>query len=150
MTLHTHDDDADPIDKAIREAMDGGKFDNLAGMGKPFPKEDENPWEDPASWAAHRMLKAAGFSLPWIEERKDIEEQIDTARISLIRARRYYRDEPPGPLNDEHWAAAISTFRERGIDINKHIRTYNLKVPLVNLHMLVIDVEAEIGQVQDR
>jgi aryl-alcohol dehydrogenase-like predicted oxidoreductase len=37
-------------------------------------------------------------------------------------------------------------FRERAAEINKMIRSYNLKAPLVELHILVIDVEREIRQ----
>lgn len=142
-----HDDNSNPIDRAIRGAMEEGKFDNLAGKGKPFPKEDDNPWEDPSSWAANRMLKSAGFSLPWIEERKEIEQQIVSARASLIRSWRYCRDEPPGAFRDERWNKALDTFRRRGADINRQIRTYNLKTPLIETHIPVIDVEREIGQV---
>ncbi len=147
--MHTPDNEEDvsPIDRAIRGAMDEGKFDNLSGRGKPFPKEDDNPWEDPSAWAANRMLKSAGFSLPWIEERKEIEEQIVSARASLIRSWRYCRDEPPGPFRDERWEKALAAFRQRGEDINKQIRTYNLKTPLIETHIRVIDVEREIGQV---
>jgi hypothetical protein len=143
MTTNSQDDGFDPIDRAIRRAMDAGKFDNLKGQGKPFPTDD-NPWEDRESWAANRMLKSAGFSLPWIEERREIEEQIVMARASLIRSWRYHRDMPPGELNDEGWARALIGFRTRGIDINKQIRTYNLKTPILEMQLLVIDVEREI------
>ena len=62
MHVYNQDNEGSPIDRAIRQAMDDGKFDNLSGRGKPFPREDENPWEDEGSWAAHRLLKSAGFS----------------------------------------------------------------------------------------
>ena len=32
---------------------------------------------------AHRMLKDAGYSLPWIDERREIETDTDNTRRSL-------------------------------------------------------------------
>ena len=136
-------DHDDPIGKIIKQAMDDGKFDNLSGTGKPFPK-DENPYEDPADWAAHRVLKASGFSLPWIEERKDIEQCIVMARASLIRSWLYHRDNPQGPYNNERWKQAEETFREKMTEANKLIQSYNLKTPAAELHLFAVDIEAEI------
>lgn len=147
MQTEYHDDKAGPIDRLIRKAMDEGKFDNLAGSGQPFPKENDNPWEDPAKWAAYRMLKSAGFSLPWIEERKEIEDQIVAARASLIRSWRFWRDTPRDFSGDDRWQIAVEVFRERAAEINKLIRSFNLKAPMAELHILVVDVEREIGRV---
>src|SRR5690349_22371303 len=122
MVHNSYDDEGTPIDRVIRKAMDDGKFDGLAWHGQPFPREEENPWEDPADWAAHRLLKAAGFSLPWIEEKREIEEQIIMARASLIRSYRYWRDVPPEYFGDGRWQGAIQTVRERCADINRLIR----------------------------
>jgi hypothetical protein len=149
MYTEFHDDKGGPIDRAIRKAMDEGKFDHLAGSGQPFPKEDENPWEDPAKWAAYRMLKSAGFSLPWIEERREIEEMIIAARASLIRSWRFWRDAPPEYSSRDRWQMAVDQFRERAEEINKLIRSYNLKAPLVQLHIMVVDVEREIKRVME-
>lgn len=138
----------DPIGKVIKKAMAEGKFDNLSGRGKPFP-DDENPFEDPADWAAHRVLKASGFSLPWIEERKDIEQSIVMARASLIRSWLWHRDNPSGPYNDERWLQAQKTFREKMAEANKLILSYNLKTPVAELHLFSVDIEAEIQRVKD-
>ena len=70
------------IDQKIREAMEQGEFDNLSGKGAPIDLS-ENPFEDPDWRTAHRVLRNAGFALAWIEERKDIEFEIDAARNQL-------------------------------------------------------------------
>lgn len=144
--LEDHDNH---IDKIIRAAIDEGKFSHLAGEGKPLPREDENPFIHPDEWAANRILKSSGFALPWIEERKSIEEEIITARAGLNRAWRTRRDSPRGLERDARWENAMNAFREFVIEINKHILTYNLKVPAVNFHIESIKVEREIMQVED-
>jgi len=138
----------DPIGRAIKKAMDDGKFDNLPGAGKPFPEED-NPFEDPANWAANRVLKASGFSLPWIEERKDIEESIVMARASLIRSWLYHQDRPAGDVKEARWRKTLKTFRDRMGEANKLILAYNLKVPMPELHLFSVDTEAEIKRVME-
>jgi DnaJ-like protein len=135
------------IDKAINDAMDNGKFENLQGKGKPIDWSDENPFLDSAQWAANRILKSAGFGLPFMEERKEIEEMIISARASVIRSWNYYRDAEPGDDNTERWNKAVQTFRQRGAEINRMIRTFNIKVPHHNFHLIVLDIEGEISKV---
>jgi DnaJ homolog subfamily C member 28 len=64
------------IDKKIREAMTRGEFDDLSGKGKPIDLS-ENPFDDPDWRMAHRMLRNAGFAPAWIEERKDIDSELE-------------------------------------------------------------------------
>lgn len=45
----------DLINQKIREAEDAGEFDNLAGAGKPLPKED-----DPENALLNRLVKESG------------------------------------------------------------------------------------------
>src|SRR5436853_7295670 len=73
------------VDRKIREAMEAGEFDNLAGAGQPIDLS-ENPFEDPDWRTAHRLLRNAGFAPSWIEERKDIDAELAAARITLARA----------------------------------------------------------------
>ena len=72
-------------EKSIREAIEKGEFDNLAGKGKPLDLS-ENPFEDPDLRTVHRLLRNAGFAPAWIEERKDIEAQFELARTTLTHA----------------------------------------------------------------
>ena len=64
------------LDEQIRQAMQDGAFDDLPGKGKPLDLS-ENPHEDPGWRMAYRMLRANGFSLPWIETRKAIEFEFE-------------------------------------------------------------------------
>jgi hypothetical protein len=127
--------------------MDKGHFENLKGKGKPFQWPDENPYIDDSQWAANRILKNSGFDLPWMEERKEIEEMIISARASLIRSWNYYRDVERTDDSTDRWQRAMDAFRQRVAEVNKRIRTFNIKVPHDNFHLIVLDIEGEIGKV---
>ncbi|HEV7473789.1 MAG TPA: DUF1992 domain-containing protein [Pyrinomonadaceae bacterium] len=71
-------------EKRLREAIENGEFDNLPGKGKPVDLE-ENPFEDPDLRVVHRLLRNAGFAPAWIEERKDIDLELETALTKLRR-----------------------------------------------------------------
>src|SRR5690348_8159184 len=60
----------------IEEAAAAGYFSNLPGTGQPldFSFED-NPFIPDGMRSAYRMLRNAGFSLPWMEDRKDIDKK---------------------------------------------------------------------------
>src|SRR3954471_18676493 len=74
------------IDQKIRQAIEQGEFDNLSGHGQPIDLS-ENPFEDPDWRTAHRLLRNAGFAPSWIEERKDIDNELAVARSELERAK---------------------------------------------------------------
>src|SRR5574341_670165 len=74
----------DKAEEQIRRAMEEGKFDNLPGKGKPLRLED-NPLEDPEWRLAHHVLRSSGYTLPWIETRRELESEIQAARAALGR-----------------------------------------------------------------
>ena len=76
------------IDKLIRESMERGEFDDLPGRGQPIDLS-ENPFEDPELRTVHRLLRNAGFAPAWIEERKDIDAELERARAILVRAKSF-------------------------------------------------------------
>jgi hypothetical protein len=83
------------VEKQIREAQEGGAFDNLPGQGKPLPPE---PWN--GDWAlAHHILRQAGETLAWISLGRDIEAaelKLESLRGDAARLRRSgpgWRDE---------------------------------------------------------
>jgi DnaJ homolog subfamily C member 28 len=138
------------IDKKIREAIEAGEFDNLAGTGQPIDLS-ENPFEDPDWRTAHRLLRNAGFAPSWIEERKEIDAELEAARIVLARdwkiklnARGTRNEDPAG----ERWEKAIATFREKLLELNRRIDAWNLKTPGVSFHRNRIDVEREIARIE--
>ena len=134
------------VDKLIRESMERGEFDDLAGKGEPVDLS-ENPFEDPELRTAHRLLRNAGFAPAWVEERKDIEARLLQAQTTLLRARELYRDEIP---KGARWQRAVQEFRETVAELNQRIRVYNLKAPGAVFHRKVFDGDAWIGQLESK
>jgi hypothetical protein len=139
------------VDKKIREAMAAGEFDNLAGTGQPIDLT-ENPYEDPDWRTAHRMLRNAGFAPSWIEERKDIDAELEASRFALARkwmvlrnARATHHEQSA----QERWIRAEAEFRSAVIDLNRRIDAWNLKTPAVAFHRKRIDVEREIDRIKN-
>jgi len=140
------------IDKKIREAMEQGEFDNLAGKGKPMDLS-ENPFEDPNWRTAHRLLRNAGFTPAWIEERKDIDAELEAARINLARGFLVLRN-ACNTQNEERakvrWQKKLDSFREQVTELNRRINAWNLKAPGVVFHRTLIDAEREIARIASK
>src|SRR5689334_8123219 len=111
------------VDKKIREAMEAGEFDNLTGAGQPLDLA-ENPFEDPDWRTAHRMLRNAGFAPSWIEERKDIDAELEAARIVLARnwtILQNARDTRHEAAANLRWDNALAHFRSTLAELNRRI-----------------------------
>ena len=132
------------VDKLIRESMARGEFDDLAGKGERVDLS-ENPFEDPDVRTAHRLLRNAGFAPAWVEERKDIDANLQQARTMLLRARDLYHAEIP---EGARWQRAVREFRETVAELNQRIRMYNLKAPATVFHRRVFDVDAWIRELE--
>ncbi len=139
------------IEDQIRRAMEEGQFDNLPGKGKPL-KLDENAFEDPEWRMAHKIMKDAGFSLPWIENRKEIEDDLETARAGLKRAWAWRQgglaNKQTRAYVEAEWQRAVTAFREKIVTLNKRIFSYNLEVPSPQFQRRMIDVEREIEEIE--
>jgi DnaJ family protein C protein 28 len=137
------------IEEHIRRAMEAGQFDNLPGKGKPL-KMDENAFEDPEWHMANKILRDAGFSLPWIENRKEIEKDREAARADLRRAwnRRHGNQavRRSNPSMEAEWQRAKTAFQEKIADLNRRIFSYNLEVPSSRFQCLPINVEQELAK----
>lgn len=72
------------IDRQIREAMEGGQFDNLPHQGEPLPNDD-NAYAGDWGLAFH-MLKNEGVAPPWIEADKEVRELLGRRDAILARA----------------------------------------------------------------
>jgi len=138
------------VDRKIREAMEAGEFDDLAGAGKPIDL-NENPYEDPDWRTAHRLLRNAGFAPSWIEERKDIDAELEAARIVLARhwtilinARGTKHEQSAG----RRWTNAEAQFRLTIAALNRRIEAWNLKTPAVAFQRTRIDIEREIDRIK--
>lgn len=140
------------IEEHIRQAMEEGKFDDLSGIGKPL-NLDENPHEDPGWRAAYRMLKNGGYSLPWLESRQEIDQELVEHRQRLSRAwewrnRAVGRGENYTAVEAE-WQRKAEEFRANLTALNKRIRDYNLEAPAGRFQMRLLKVEAEIETVKE-
>jgi len=138
------------IDQKIREAMEQGEFDDLPGKGKPVDTS-VNPFEDPELRLAHRMLRNAGFAPSWIEERKDIDAELENARHQLSRAWTVLQN-ALGTENErsaqKRWEKALTSFREQARELNQRIVKWNLKVPAAGFQRSLIDIEKDVGRVE--
>jgi len=139
------------IEQKIREAMEQGEFDSLTGASEPIDLS-ENPYEDPDWRTAHRMLRNAGFAPAWIEERKDIDAELDAARIALARNWKILGN-AAGTQHQQsaqsRWDRALDNFRTRVGELNRRINAWNLKAPWGAFQRNRIDVKREIDRIKN-
>jgi DnaJ family protein C protein 28 len=139
------------IEELLRQAMAEGKFDNLPGKGKPLQLDKENPHADPAWELAYKILKDAGYSLPWIETIREIEVDIASTRMELKLAWQGYlaaRGEGTSASNaSAEWQQAQLTFREKMNLLNQRIRNYNLDVPNTRFQRPVLVYGQEVQKI---
>ena len=139
------------VDRKIREAMDAGEFDNLPGKGRPVDTS-ENPFEDPELRIAHRLLRDAGFAPAWIEERKEIDAELEAALTILARGWRLLRRSPAGNCSSAEslWQRSVSGFVEKVATLNRRIESLNLQVPAAVFQRRKIDVERELRELAEK
>jgi DnaJ family protein C protein 28 len=138
------------LEKIIRRAMEEGEFDDLPGKGKPL-QLDNNPYQDPEWRAAHHILKSSGFSLPWIEALREIENKLQEARTALARSWGWYQAElsreDGTSQNENEWNRAVKSFDEQITAINEEIRSYNLQAPNERFQLLALNLEQEFERI---
>jgi DnaJ homolog subfamily C member 28 len=137
-------DPARGVDEAIRKAMEDGQFSNLPGKGRPLNLE-ANAYEDPEWWLAHHLLRENDFTLPWIAERQEIEQTLETSRQAIKRAWHTWKELPAGEIT---WQRAQAAFREQINLLNKRIRDYNLSVSSMSFQRLPVNADREIELIQ--
>ena len=139
------------IEELMRKAMEEGKFDDLPGKGRPLHLDETNPHADPEWELAYKMLKDAGFSLPWIETRHEIENDIDHARQELQFAWNCYQaaqtEQKPANLSIGEWDRALEAFEKKLEAINKRIRDYNLQVPKAHFQRPILNYDQEAKKI---
>lgn len=133
-------------EKKLREAIENGEFDNLPGKGKPVDLE-ENPFEDPDLRVVHRLLRNAGFAPAWIEERKDIDLELETALTKLRRGWQLFSAGGETPSGAE-WERCLREFRTLVAGLNERIKMYNLKAPAAVFHRKHLDADRILEQLR--
>jgi hypothetical protein len=111
------------IEQRMQQAQEDGLFDNLPGAGKPQKFDDDSlvPVEDRAGY---RLLKANGFAPPWVEARREIEEQRAEISTWVEQSNRRW-----SYLDATRRAALRVSYRRKLADLQRLILTYNLKTP---------------------
>jgi DnaJ family protein C protein 28 len=132
-------------EKKLREAIESGEFDDLPGKGEPIDLK-ENPFEDPDLRVVHRLLRNAGFAPAWIEERKDIDAELEAFRTKLSRAWALFGSGAK-TASDLEWERSVKEFREKVAELNQRIRIYNLKAPAAVFHRQHIDADKIIDTI---
>jgi DnaJ family protein C protein 28 len=146
----------DWLDDLIREAMERGDFDNLAGAGKPLRME-ENRLLPPEWRLAYRIMRDNDVQPEWISLHKEIESALAQARTrlrGLVRAYEQCQARYDGKkdaesvlrriMAQEELEAGLGEFRQALGEINRQIQTLNLKVPLFHLTRNLLDIEKEV------
>jgi DnaJ family protein C protein 28 len=131
-------------EKKLREAIENGEFDNLPGKGKPVDLK-ENPFEDPDLRLVHRLLRNAGFAPAWIEERKDIDLELEAAQTRLQRGWKLFSETGESPARAE-WERCLRELREVIAQLNERIKMYNLKAPAAVFHRKHLDADRIIEE----
>lgn len=135
------------IEEHIRRAIEEGKFKDLPGEGKPL-QLDDNPYENPEWRLAHHILRSSGFTLPWIERRREIENELEAALAVLQRARGWQESiasqGTSGLDLEAEWQQAVADFYRVVEGINKKILAYNLEAPSEQFHLRTINAQAEL------
>ncbi len=127
------------VEEKIQAAIEAGEFDNLPGKGKPLHLED-NPFESEEWRMAFAMLRNNGYTLEWIELRKEIEAERGKARKRLLSAWESAGDKREQDAAKAAFSAAIAA-------LNRKIFEYNVRVPSPVFEYRTIDIQAEFQSV---
>ena len=135
------------VEEQIRRAIQDGKFTDLPGTGKPLSIE-ENPYTSQEWRLAYHVLHSSGYSIPWIEQRREIEQQIEQLLHTLHRVVIWCNSENASKLSEAYKQAecqrALEAFVEGSQEINKRILDFNLQAPAPEFHLPIIQPQREI------
>ena len=123
------------VERQIREAAEEGAFRDLPYQGQPLPIEDDSA---AGEWAmAHLILRNAGAAPPWIEADKEVRRQLARRDELLARPR---RTTDAGRARERAELTALVRL------INDAIARVNAEAPTVRQHRLPLDLETELGR----
>jgi DNA-binding transcriptional MerR regulator len=128
-------------ERRIRDAMESGVFENLAGAGKPLTLE-QDAFEDPDVRMAHRLLRNHGFTLPWIEELNDLRVATEELRCQIGSCVARHQKAPCSQPEARH--RVLNELREKIDRMNRRIVAYNLKAPSAQFHIVPFDAAQEL------
>src|SRR5262249_4954884 len=123
---------------------------------------EDNPFIPEGMRSAYRMLKNAGYSLPWMENRKDIDKkrselerrqaahlsQVESALQRIPRMPAYLRPSRLARLQASH-DEFVERFARSVDNLNRKVDVYNLTVPVITLQVDRYDGERALAQLRD-
>jgi hypothetical protein len=140
---------SDRMDEVIEEAIRNGAFDNLPGYGKPL-KLVKNPYA-PETELAYQLLKDNHYTLPWISQRQQVLERIDTFRVELRQIGGRYQAEYREARSETirlalttRWNRYLDHWQEQIQELNRMIADANLKRPGERLEIIKLTVDNEL------
>ncbi len=147
--------------RLLDELAEQGFFQNLPGSGKPLDLSDEdNPFVPEDMRLAYRILRNAGYSLPWIELRKDIEADVAAldrrarAHREMIRSTLQNLHRLPPYLRAARWQRTeaehrdfVASYGAMIDEVNRKIDDFNLSVPVVSLQVARINRQHALAQI---
>lgn len=131
------------VDQLLEAAQQRGEFDNLPGAGRPIHLEENHFGKE--KQMAYKLLKDNGYTLAFLQERKDLLEKIENLRLQLRRAAERSDQSIGGRLA---WRRTAQSFRMRVKKLNEAIQTYNLKAPQTQFHIMTLDADQELRNVE--
>ncbi|HTI14588.1 MAG TPA: DUF1992 domain-containing protein [Dictyobacter sp.] len=144
------------VDDLICDAQSQGKFDNLAGTGKPLKLEPVRESDENAM--AYRVLKNNGFAPPEIELTKEIDAdririEKRLARVLHLSQRLHTRRISPFSHEKRAFNAlvrqTVAEYEQALRDMNSKILSLNISAPAA-LHRAPINVEEQVQQFREK
>lgn len=136
------------VEEKLRDAIAAGEFDNLPGRGRPQDLR-VNPHVHPDERMAQDMLRAHGFGLPWIEERRDLLRDRERLLASLRQAWEWHGGGLPTAAararERARWERSLAQFRSDAGALNARIRSHNHTVPVPGMRVHTLDANDEIA-----
>lgn len=126
------------LEQRIQQAIENGMFDKLPGAGKPLQLDDDSLVPEEERLGQH-LLKANGFTLPWIEARRDIEREHEQLAEWLADAKQRWPS-----LSAAGRAAMKISYRRKLDDLQRLILNFNLKVPRGIAQIETLNMPAEL------
>lgn len=118
------------VEEKIRDAIDAGMFDNLAGKGAPLTDLEDSSGDD---WMGLHILRSNGFLPEWLELRKQVAARraavqgaLDAWRAAVARY---------GDVGHVLARAAHAEYLRQAASINALIDLHNLRCPSIHLEI---------------
>lgn len=130
------------IDRQIRQAIDAGAFDKLAGHGEPLAEEDQGLALAGEDGMGLRLLKKHDALPAWIELNREIARDRAACNRILAHYQREHDRAQRGRLADD--------YRRRARQLNEKIASYNLIVPAASLEQVIVRIDLDLRDADHR